>query len=53
MKFFFYIILFLITIIKNKETKKFSIGKDNEKIKKKKLEIKKKGEYIIKGKYKN
>lgn len=43
MKFFFYIILFLITIIKNKKTKKFSIGKDNEKIKKKKIRNKKEG----------
>ena len=52
MKFFFYIIVFLITKIKNKKQKKYSIGRENEKIKKKILEIKEKGEYTIKGKYK-
>ena len=52
MKFFFYIILFLITIIKNKKQDKYKIGRDNDKIKKKQLEIKEKGEYTIKGKYK-
>ena len=52
MKFFCYIIVFLITIIKNKKQDKYKIGRDNDKIKKKQLEIKEKGEYTIKGKYK-